>query len=68
MAAPIVYTYNADYIYTGSQPANQSPLDPPGTWLMPAQSTWVAPPTIPAGEVAIFQNGAWALMPSPLPR
>jgi hypothetical protein len=56
MIAPTIYTYGPDGVLTGSQVAIQSPRDLPGTWLMPAQSTTVAPPKAPAGQQAVFST------------
>ena len=64
MTAPTVYNYNQTTgLYTGSSQANQSPLDTPGTWLYPANSTLIAPPTAGPGQAAYFSAklGSWGL-------
>ena len=61
---PLVYTYSASGVLTGSQRAMQSPKDRIGTWIIPAQATLVAPPSmVPAGQRAVFSPGSqtWAL-------
>ena len=64
VVGPLVYTYDASGVLTGSQRAIQSPKDRVGTWIIPAQATLVAPPSmIPAGQQAVFSSGSqtWAL-------
>ena len=71
MTPPTVYNYNATTgLYLGSGQATQSPLDVPGTWLYPANSTLIAPPTAGPDQAAYFSAklGAWGLSsatPSP---
>lgn len=36
-------------------------------WLMPAFSTPTPPPTVPEGEMAVWEGDAWALYPVPPP-
>lgn len=47
------YGYDREGFYVGPVPRQQSPLEP-GVWLLPAQSTEVAPPAIPGGFRAKF--------------
>ena len=55
MTPPTVYNYNATTgLYLGESEATQSPLDVPGTWLYPANSTLIAPPTAGPGQAAYF--------------
>ena len=55
MTSPIVYNYHGTTgVYLGSSEATQSPLDVPGTWLYPANSTLIAPPTAGPGQAAYF--------------
>lgn len=64
MTPPTVYNYNQTTgLYLGSSQATQSPLDLPGTWLYPANSTLIAPPTAAPGQAAYFSAkfGAWGL-------
>jgi len=61
---PTVYNYDPDTgLYLGSATAMQSPLDFPGTWLYPANSTLIAPPTPSQGQAAYFSAklGSWGL-------
>jgi hypothetical protein len=60
-----IYTYAPDGSLTGSQPALQSPKDFPGTCLMPARSTLIAPPAVPSGQQAVFSTSTnkWSLKP-----
>src|SRR5580704_14857091 len=61
---PTVYNYNATTgLYLGSSQAQQSPLDVPGTWLYPANTTLIAPPTAGPGQAAYFSAkfGSWGL-------
>lgn len=34
---------------------------PPEKFLIPAAATAIAPPTVPKGKAAFFENGAWTL-------
>jgi len=64
MTPPTVYNYDSTTgLYLGSGTATQSPLDLPGTWLYPAHSTLVAPPTAGPGQAAYFSAklGTWGL-------
>lgn len=64
MTPPTVYNYNQTTgLYLGSSQATQSPLDVPGTWLYPANTTLIAPPTAGPGQAAYFSAkfGAWGL-------
>jgi hypothetical protein len=61
---PTVYNYNgATGLYLGSSQARQSPLDLPGTWLYPANTTLIAPPIAGPGQAAYFsvKFGTWGL-------
>ena len=64
MTPPTVYNYNATTgLYLGSSQATQSPLDVPGTWLYPANTTLIAPPTAGPGQAAYFSAkfSSWGL-------
>ena len=63
MTAPTYYAYDVNGVYTSSVVLRQSPLDPAGTWLVPARTTSVAPPTIPSGQEAVWSGSAWGLQP-----
>jgi hypothetical protein len=76
MDAPTVYSYDPTTgLYLGSSLAAQSPLDLPGTWLYPANSTLIAPPIAGPGQAAYFSaafetwglSSAAPLPPSPPP-
>jgi hypothetical protein len=61
---PTVYNYNGKTgLYLGSSEATQSPLDAPGTWLYPANSTLIVPPVAGPGQAAYFSVtlGTWGL-------
>lgn len=60
-ATATVYNYDADtgaYLYASQAP--HSPMDEPGTYLVPAHATMVEPPQVAVGQVAVFRSGAWA--------
>jgi hypothetical protein len=61
-----VYHYDIDGVFVGSSDALESPLEP-GVYLCPAGATFVAPPSIPSGKQAVFNDGAWALRNLPTP-
>ncbi len=48
--------------YLGPIPADESPLEP-GVWLMPAGCVEEPPPSAKKGQVAIWSEGRWALVP-----
>lgn len=48
--------------YLGSEPATQSPLDEPNTWLVPAHATLLPPPAPMQGKAQVFTAGAWSLI------
>lgn len=63
MSLPTIYNFDhGNKIYLGAGTADADPLDPAG-FLMPAFSTLVAPPTIPDGQVAVYDEDSktWAL-------
>jgi hypothetical protein len=52
---PTIYNYNQmTGLYLGLSQATQSPLDLPGTWLYPANTTLIAPPPAGPGQAAYF--------------
>lgn len=67
MALPDIWHFDRDtgvLLWPGK--ADPSPLDPPGTWLVPAYATDVAPPDgIPEGHVAQFVEGEWRVIMIP---
>lgn len=70
MNPPTVYNYNGTTgLYLGLSQARQSPLDVPGTWLFPANTTLIAPPAAGPGQAAYFSAklGAWGLSSATLP-
>jgi hypothetical protein len=51
------YHYHPEYkILTYEDEAEQSPLDPPGTWLVPAYSTLIEPPEFQEGKVSFYDE------------
>lgn len=62
-----VYLYDAasgDYL--GKYEAQESPLDPPGTWITPTHSTDAAPPEFnPMAQTCIYAGGAWVVYDKP---
>lgn len=59
----LVYSYNATTgEFTGSSEADESPLEP-GVFLLPANSTEIAPPSDQAGFIRRFSAGAWGYVP-----
>lgn len=70
MIPPTVYSYDPTTgAYLGSSQAVQSPLDHPGTWLYPAHTTSIAPPTAAPGQAAYFsvKLGTWGVSSQPPP-
>lgn len=62
-----IHHYHPDTgIYQGSSDADADPLEP-GRWLIPANSTTDAPPSVPAGQRAKWTGAAWALEAIPAP-
>lgn len=67
MALPDIWHYRSDTgVLLGPGKADQSPLDPPGVWLIPAYATEIEPPPVPDGQQAVF-DGAWTLEDIPPP-
>lgn len=60
----LVYQTNSQGVYVGPVLADESPLEP-GVWLVPGGCVEVEPPQIPDGQMAIWQAGAWAVVPLP---
>lgn len=57
-----VYNYHPDFKYfLYEEDARQSPLDPPGTWLIPANATDVAPPETKEKELAVWNGESWEI-------
>jgi hypothetical protein len=55
-----VYSYDPVTLeYVGAITARQSPLDPPGVYLIPADATEVTPPAPLDGHAQIFYNNEW---------
>ena len=48
--------------FTGAQLADESPLEP-GTYLIPAYATELAPPAVTDRLVAVYRDGAWSIVP-----
>lgn len=60
----IVYQTNSNGVYLGPTEADPSPLEP-GVWLIPGGCVDFEPPTIPDGHVAVWDGGAWDVVPEP---
>lgn len=60
----IVSQLDANGYFVAAVEADQSPLEPE-VFLIPGGAIDVAPPTIPQGKVALWQNGAWAFVNPP---
>jgi hypothetical protein len=59
-----VYLYDpVTGAYTGTDSAQLSPLDEPGTYLTPVYSTVIEPPVAGVNQVAVFASGEWSLQP-----
>lgn len=58
-----IYNYDMAGVYTYASLAEQSPLDAPGVFLIPANATAIAPPALGAQQAAVFANGEWAVVP-----
>jgi hypothetical protein len=61
-----IYNYDTNGIYTCDSLADESPLEA-GIFLMPANSTEVAPPEVTEGNQAIFIAGKWMVQAIPAP-
>jgi hypothetical protein len=61
-----IYNYDTNGIYTGDSVADESPLED-GIFLMPANSTEVAPPEVTEGNQAVFSAGEWIVQAIPAP-
>lgn len=63
---PVAYQMNRQGVYVGTVPRQPSPMEP-NVWWTPAGAVLVAPPTIPAGQQAVWVKGAWVLQSIPVP-
>lgn len=55
-----IYHFHPEYnYYLCEDVADQSPLDPPGVWLIPAYATNIKPPECDQGKVQIFNGTSW---------
>ena len=56
-----VYNYAKETgVYISTEPAVESPLEP-GVYLVPANATTTPVPLAPAGQQAIWKDGAWTV-------
>lgn len=62
MAAKTVYQLDSGGTYIGPASAHESPLEP-GVFHLPAGCVEAAPPARPAGQVAVWSDGSWSLVP-----
>ena len=60
-----VYAYDpATGLYMGEEVARESPLDEPGKFMQPVNTTSVPPPdSVPAGQAPVWNGSAWTLVP-----
>jgi hypothetical protein len=57
-----LYNYHPIHKYfLYSEEAKQSPLDPIGTWLIPANSTDIEPPKTTEDEIAYWNGKCWEI-------
>jgi hypothetical protein len=64
----LVYNYHPDTLeYLGELEADQSPLDEPGVFLIPAHATTLKPPAPIEGKQLKFIDGAWKNVEIPPP-
>lgn len=62
-----VYSYNPDNgVFVGVEAADESPLEE-GVYLIPANSTTVAPPEAPLGMQPVWNGNEWSLQQIPEP-
>ena len=59
-----VFQTNVDGVFMGVAVADESPLEP-GVFLIPAGCVEVEPPSIPAGSLARWIDGAWQVEVAP---
>jgi len=56
-----VYHYNSvTKEYVGISQANESPLEP-GEYLIPANSTTIAPQNVGQNQVSVYESGVWSI-------
>lgn len=54
----VVYSYDNNGVYIGESEAFQDPLEE-AEFLIPANATTIAPPTVGADEYTVFNGTAW---------
>lgn len=62
MTTQLVYLFDSAGLHNGEYIAQPSPLEP-GAFIVPTNSTPVAPPALAVNQVAVFANGAWSAQP-----
>jgi len=60
----VVSQLDANGYFVGPTTADRSPRNP-DVWLLPGGAVDAAPPEIPDGKVALWQNGTWAFVNPP---
>lgn len=64
MSAPTLYHLDRFGAFTGrSSLARRSPADVDDVWLIPEGATTIEPPSAGVGQVAVFRNGQWSVVP-----
>jgi hypothetical protein len=56
-----IYNYDNDGVYLGLSKANPNPLEP-GNYLLPANSTTIAPPVTTLPEKPLFNGSSWEVV------
>jgi len=60
----VVYSYDNNGVYIGESEAFQDPLEE-AEFLIPANATTIAPPTVGAGEYTVFNGQGWDIVKLP---
>ncbi len=60
----VVYSYDSNGVYIGESEAFQNPLEE-DEFLIPANATTIAPPTVGADEYTVFNGKGWDIVKLP---